>query len=123
MRCALQFFAIPLIGKTACRNSLLDDLINGIIAHLAHRFADICGMHNLAPLGKHHLALIIHHIIISQQLFANFKIMGFNLGLGFLHRLVDPGMGNGLALFQPQLLQHTIQPLGAENTHQIIFKR
>ena len=73
------------------------------MAHIDNRVMNIIGAHDFLALVKNHPALVIHHIIIFQQLFANFEIACLNLGLSFFNSLVNPWMHNGLAFFKAKL--------------------
>ena len=98
-------------------------IFHHLMPHLRHGLMHILAFHQLNAMLKNHLALIIHHIVIFEQIFPDVEIARLNLGLRPLQRLVDPGMNNRLALFKPQFLQHAIHARGAKNPHQIIFKR
>ena len=69
------------------------------------------------------LALIVHHIVEAQQVFANFEVAFFNFLLRFLQCFVDPGVDDGLALFQTKFLQHPVNALRSEDAHQIVLQR
>ena len=73
------------------------------MAHINNRIMNIFGAHDFLALVKDHSALVVHHIIIFQQLFADFEIASLNLGLGFFNSLVNPPMHNGLAFFKAKL--------------------
>ena len=69
------------------------------------------------------LALLVHHVVILDQMFARFEVLAF-------HRLLRglDAAGNHLgldrhALFHPQLLQQGRDPFLGENAHQVIFER
>ncbi len=79
--------------------------------------------HQVAALFVDHLALIVHDVVKAQQCFADVEVARFDLALGLLERLVDPGMDDRFAFFQAQLLQHAVQALGPEDAHQIVFQR
>ena len=79
--------------------------------------------HQVAALLVDHLALIVHHVVEAQQCLADVEVARFDLALGLLDRLVDPGVDDRFAFFQAQLLQHAVHPLGPEDAHQIVFQR
>ena len=118
---SIQRFRIPRIMVGASGDGALDNQSCRFMAHINNGFMNIIGAHNFLALVKNHPALVIHHIVIFQQLFADFKIAGLNLGLGLFDGLVNPGMHNGFTFFKAQLDQHTIQLFRAEDTHQIIL--
>ena len=66
------------------------------MAHFGDSFLDIIGAHDFLALREDDAALIIHHIIIFEQLLADLKIARLNLRLRLFNRLVDPGVNDGL---------------------------
>ena len=113
---------IPLFGIGFGRNMRLDKFVNGLVAHHGDGVVNAFGFHKFQTLLKHHFALVIHHIIIFQNVFANIEIARLNFLLRALQRFIDPRMHNRLAVFQAQTLQHAVHAVRAENTHQVIFK-
>ena len=65
---------IPLFRIGFGRNMCLDQFINGLVAHHGDGIIDAFGFHELQTLFKHHFALVVHHIIIFQNIFANVEI-------------------------------------------------
>ena len=119
----MQLLGQPLVMVTVLRDGALNNQGCRFMPHIDNRVMHIFRPHDILALVKNHPPLVIHHIVIFQQLFANFKIARFNLGLGFFNSFIDPGMDDRLAFFKPQLDQHTVQLFRAKNTHQIIFQR
>src|SRR3990170_2974937 len=92
------------------------------MAHVVYGFGNVFALHNAYALLKDHLALVIHHVVKFQEILADVKVPRFDLLLGLFKGLVDPGMDNGLAFLEAQLLQHGINALRPENAHEIIFE-
>ena len=113
---------VPLFGIAFRRQIAIDQIVDHLMAHVAHDLRQILRLHDLAALAKDHLALIVHHIVKLQQLLADVKVAAFDLGLGLFQRLVHPRMDDRLALLHPQRRQHLVQPFRPENPHQIIFQ-
>ena len=80
------------------RDQVLDDLV----AHVAHRVGDVLGLHQLAALLVDHLALVVHDVVELQQLLADLEVVGLDLLLRLLQRLVDPGVDDRLAFLEAQ---------------------
>ena len=108
---------IPLLGIGFGRNMGLDQFINGLMAHHGDGVVNAVGFHKLQTLLKHHFALVVHHIVIFQNIFANVEIARFDFLLRALKCFIDPGMNNRLTVFQAEALQHAIHAVGAENAH------
>ena len=100
-------------------NGLVDD----VVAHVVDGFGDFLALHQADALFEDDLALVIHHVVVLEDVLADVEVAGFNLLLGLFQRLVDPRMDDRFALLQAELLQHAIQAVGAEDAHQIIFQR
>ena len=119
----IQLFQIPLLGIGVFRNGARHDIRDGFFAHFRDGFGDFIRHHEGAALGINFPALIIHHIIIFQQILADVEVPRLHLFLRAFQGLVDPGVDNRLPFFQAKLLQHAAHPVGPEDAHQIIFQR
>ena len=91
------------------------------MAHFINRLAHAFFRHKFTALLKHDLTLVVHHIIIFEDVFADIEIARFNLLLRFLNRFIDPWMDDGFIFTQAQFLQHPVHSVGSENPHQIIL--
>jgi hypothetical protein len=117
-------FDIPLLGIGLFRDVGGDHFFDDLVAHLAHRSRrEAVLFHQFLALLEDHLALIVHHVIVFQQVLADVEVARLDLLLGLFQRLVDPRMDDRLAFLQAELLQHAIHPVGAEDAHQIVLKR
>ena len=92
------------------------------MAHVVHGFGNVFALHDADALLKDYLALVVHHVVEFQEVFADVEVSGFDFLLGLFKRLVDPGMDNGFAFLETKLLQHGIHALGTEDSHQVVFK-
>ena len=92
-----------------------DQVLDHLVAHVAHRVGDVLGVHQLAALLVDDLALVVHHVVELEQLLPDLEVVGLDLLLRLLQRLVDPGMDDRLAFLEAQLLQHPVHALGAED--------
>ena len=84
---------------------------------------DVLAVHQLDALLEDHLALVVHHVVVFQQVLADVEVARLDLLLRLLQRLVDPGMDDRLALLEAELLQHAVHALGAEDAHQVVLQR
>ena len=108
---------IPLLSIGRRRNAARYQILNHLMAHFFNHGRAIFGIHDFAALLVNHLALIVHHIVEAQQVFTDFEVPRFHPLLGFGKGLIDPGVNDGFALFQPQLLQHPVHPVSGEDAH------
>ena len=119
----LQGLELPLLGIGLFRHEAGDQFIDHVAAHVLHRVSDIVGAHQLDALLVDHLALVVHHVVELKQVLADLEVARLDLLLRLLKRLVDPGMDDGFAVLEPELAQHAVHALGAEDAHQIVFQR
>src|SRR5262249_38050381 len=79
--------------------------------------------HQLDLLLEDYLALVVHYVVVLENVLADVEVARLDLLLRLLERLVDPGMNDGLVLLEPELLQHAVELAGAEDAHQVVFER
>ena len=100
-----------------------NQIINHAMPHFIDDRPDALFRHEFTTLFENDLALVIHHIIIFQNILPHVEIARLDFLLRLLDCLVDPRMNNRLVFLQTQLLQHAVHPVGAENPHQIVLQR
>ena len=93
------------------------------MAHVVDGVGDLLGLDQLVALLVDHLALVVHDVVVLQQILANLEVARLDLLLRLLERLVDPRMDDRLVLLQPQLAEHAVHALGAEDAHQVVLER
>ena len=69
------------------------------------------------------LALVVHHVVVLEDVLADVEVARLDLLLRLFQRLVDPGMDDRLALLQAELGQHAVELVRTEDAHQIVFER
>jgi uncharacterized protein YydD (DUF2326 family) len=79
--------------------------------------------HQLDALLEHDLALVVHDVVVFQEVLADVEVARLDLLLRLLQRLVDPGMDDRLVLLEAELLQHAVHAVGAEDAHQVVLQR
>jgi len=82
-----QALNIPLLGIGTWRACLADNRIYGVMAHVINDIVDPFSFHDFAALFVNYLALIVHHVIVLDNLLAHFVITRFNLFLRGFNRL------------------------------------
>ena len=100
-----------------------DEIVDHLAAHVGDGVAQIGVAHQLEALLEDRLALIVHHVVVFEQVLADVEVARLDLGLRLLQRLVDPGMDDRLVLFQAERLQHAVHALRAEDAHEIVLER
>ena len=70
-----------------------------------------------------HLALVVEHVVVFQDVLADLEVARFDLLLRLFQRLVHPGMGDRFARLQAEPREDRIHALRAEDAHQIVLQR
>ncbi len=99
----LQADGIPLFGIGALGNMLVDEILDDLVAHVGDGLGDVRRFHQFEALLEDHLALIVENVVVLQEVLADVEVAGFDLLLGALQRLVDPGMDDRLAFLEAEL--------------------
>ena len=114
---------VPLLGQRVFRDRARDHRGDRLVAHVGDGGGDVARIHDLAALLVDDLALVVHHVVVFEELLADIVVARLDLLLRLGERLVDPGVDDRLAFLEAEPLQHRIHPLGAEDPHQIVFER
>ena len=80
-------------------------------------------LENLAAQRVDVLALLVHHIVVLEQMFADGEILRFDLLLGPFDRTGDHAVLDRDALLHAELLHQTGNPVGPEDPHQVVLQR
>ena len=80
-----------------------DHVVDHLVAHVGTVSATSSASHDLVALLVDHLALVVHHVVVLQQVLADVEVARLDLLLRLLERLVDPGMDDRLALLEAEL--------------------
>ena len=60
---SIEALGIPLIGIRFWRHMCFNQIVDHLITHVFYDLGQVVGFHDIAPLGKDHLALVVHHIV------------------------------------------------------------
>ena len=123
LRAVRQSFDVPGFGIGVGRRATRDEIVDDVVAHVGDHVFERLLRHHLAALLEDDLALVVHHVVVFQNVLAHVEVARLDLLLRLLERLVDPGMDDRLAFLEAELDQHRIHPVGAEDAHQIVAQR
>ena len=70
-----------------------------------------------------HLTLLVHDVVVLQQLFPDVEVVGLDLLLGVGDGPSDHAVLDRDAFFHAELEHQLGDPLGGENAHQVVFQR
>ncbi len=103
-----------------------------LVEHAAENSADVILQNQLALLDAFEqlaaqavdgLALLVHHVVVFEQMFARFEVLRFDGLLRAFDALRDHLRLDRHALFHAQPLKQRADPLLGEDAHQVVFKR
>ena len=125
--CAVQFFLqsrdIPVFRRQVFGRVGRRNRVDDFGAHVFDRVGNGIRHHQLFALFIDDFALVVHHVVVLQQVFADVKVAGFDLFLRFLQSSGNPRAGNHVRFFQSaQRLQEFFDSVRAENTQQIVLQ-
>ena len=69
------------------------------------------------------LALLVHHVVVFEQVFAGFEVLAFDAFCAASMRRVIIFDSIGHAFFHAQPLEQVRHPLLGEDAHQVVFQR
>ena len=121
---AAQFVAQGVVvDHPIFHNGLITQQITG---HILHHLFDL-RQHIIAQEGVvapvvDDLPLVVHHVVVFQQVLADAEVAGLHPFLGPLDRFGDQLMGQYLPFLHPHAVHEFDDPLAAEQAHQIIFQ-
>ena len=103
-----------------------------LVHHIAENAGDVVfedeffllhALEQLAAQAVHRLALLVHDVVVLEQMFAGLEVLGFDGLLRGRDAARDQPRFDGNALFHAQPLQQVRNPLLGEDAHQVIFER
>ena len=77
----------------------------------------------MPPQAVDGLALLVHHVVVFQQVFAALEVLRFDGFLRGFDSVGDHLRLDGHALFHAQLFQQRGDPLLGEDAHEVVFQR
>ncbi len=82
----------------------------------------VATLEDLPAQGVDRLALVVHHVVVLEQVLPRVEVHRLDLGLGVLDRLVDHRRLDRHVLFHAQALHQAGDAVGAEDPHQVVFE-
>jgi hypothetical protein len=69
------------------------------------------------------LALLVHDVVVFEQVLAHVEVSLFDLSLRVLNAARDPRMDDGLVVRHPHALHEGLDAVPREDAHEIVFER
>ena len=98
-------------------------VVQHVVAHGAYGVADVVARQQLVALLVDHLALVVRHVVVFEQLLADVEVALFDLALRVFDRARHPRMLDRLALGHLQAVHDRGDAVGGEDAQQRVFQR
>ena len=113
---------IPFLCKLAVHSYRNHDVFNKVVHHGQNVLLHILTKENLAALVIDNLSLLVHYVVVLENVFTDFEVASLYLLLSVFDGLGKHPCGNRLIL-HAELIHHILNSVAAEKSHQIIFQR
>ena len=90
--------------------------------HVENRRLDILALKNLPAQAVNGGPLLVHDIVIFEQMFTNIEVVPLHLALGAFDRARNHARRNRFVLGDIQSIHDFLNPLTVENAHQVVFE-
>ena len=97
--------------------------VNGDVDELLHQIFGRVAFQHIAASVVDDLTLLIHHIVVLQQMLTHLEIARFDLLLCPFDRAGDHTVLDHLTLFSAELVHHAADAFRTEQPHQVVFQR
>ena len=114
---------IPFRGRNLLHGKGLGNILHGVLHHLQKITAGIGPGQDLLALGVDHLPLLVHDIVILDEVFPDLEVVGLHLLLGVLDGPGDHPVSDGLPLLDFEHIHDPGHPVGAEDPEQVVLER
>ena len=112
---------VPLVLHIACEELLAAGL-DVLLQHIVHLGADVLAVQDLAALTIDDLALLVHDVVVFQDVLADLEVPALELLLGRLDGAGDHPVLDGGVLVDAQRTHQALHAVAAEQTHQIVLE-
>ena len=106
-----------------------DAWVHGDVAHATQGLAFLVDSLRLVGADEkllaqlvNRLALLIHHVVVFEQMLANIEVSFFDFPLRVLDALRYPGMNDGFIVRDTHAIHQGLHSIARENAHQVVFE-
>ena len=114
---------VPFLGWHFVNGIRCHQIFDGLVHHLQEAFPDLLTGQDLAALGVDHLTLLVHDIVVFDQMLADVEVVGLDLLLGIFDGPGDHAVGDGFSLLDLEHVHDLEHPLGTEDAQQVVLQR
>ena len=119
----VQFVPSPLFGVAVGVDVGREHAVDRLVDHLLDVIVNRIPLEHVATAIVDDLTLLVHHVVVLEQVFADLEVAGLHLFLRSLDGAGDQRMFDHFPLFGTQPVHNGGDAFGAEQTHQIVFQR
>ena len=112
---------IPFLCKLAVHSYRHHDILNQIIHHVQNVILHVITEENFAALIVDDLSLLVHYVVVLENVFTDFEVASFHLLLSVFDGLGKHSCGNRLIL-HAELIHNVLNSVTAEKSHQVVLK-
>ncbi len=94
-----------------------------LVDHLEDELLAVGAVENSLAIAVDAFALLVHHLVVLEQVLADFEVPLFHLFLGTFDAAADNAAGDGLAFLDAQPGPDVLDPFAGEDPHQVVFER
>ncbi len=113
---------MPLLFNRFSRHILPHQIVKAAFAQGAHLGRQIGGIENLVALLVDHLALVVSHIVVLQQLLAHVEVARLHLALGALDGARHNARLNRFTIGHFEPVHDGLDPVTGKNPHQRVIQ-
>jgi len=114
---------VPVLGIGVRIDVEPDGLVQHLFDHPLDDVSNLPALQELLALAVDQLALVVHDVVVLEQMLADLEVVRLHPLLGRLDRPRDPGVLDGLPLLHAELLHDLGDPLLGEQAEEVIFER
>ena len=112
---------IPFLRILRRNNNRINNLVYKLANHHVKILSQILTEENLLSLSVDDFPLLVHYIVILQDVLSDAEVSSFHLLLGILYLLRNHARLDGFVFLHAQFLNDSLHPLSAEETHEIVL--
>ena len=113
---------VPLVRMLFAWAIRFDQFVGDGVGALQHEFFLVAAFQERAAQVVNRFALLVHYIVVFQQVFARFEVLRFHGFLRIFDALADELRFDGHAFRHAKPVHHGFYFLAAENSQKIVFE-
>ena len=118
-----ELVQLPVAGILVGRAVGVDDEVERVAGDIEDVVAARLAVEDLAAQMVDRLALLVHHVVVLEQVLADVEVVPLDLLLRALDGARDHAVLDRLVLLHAQAVHDVLHPIAAEDAHQVVFER